>query len=59
MAYLKVCGASEHNRQDVSASGSSREGCAARQLFPERIWCILPATNLPKPMKGWGRVEGG
>ena len=30
MACLKVCGASEHNGQVVSASGSSPKGCAAR-----------------------------
>ena len=31
MACSKVSGASEHKGQDVSASGSSHEGCAGRE----------------------------
>jgi len=30
MAFSKVCGASEHSGQDVSASGLSHEGWAVR-----------------------------
>jgi len=59
LAGGKVCGASEHSRQVVSASGLFHEGSAKRLLLPEHIWWILAATNLHNPMKGWGRVGGG
>jgi len=59
MACWNLSGLVPHRGQVRSGFSSNQEGWPARSLFADRIWWILPATNFPRPMKGYGESEGG
>ena len=57
MACSKSSGASQQLGQ-VRGPSSSQDGRARRELLPDLIWCRRPASNLERPIKGWGFSEG-
>ena len=59
MACWNVSGSVPQRGQVRFGSSWNPEGWAARLLFADHIWWILPATNFPRPMEGCGVREGG
>ena len=51
-----VSGASLHMGQVVGRS-LSHAWWPRRQLFPDLVWCSLPASDLLRPMNWWGLSE--
>ena len=45
MACAKVCGASEHSGQVVSASGLSQEGWVSQEVTFARAYLVDPSRN--------------